>query len=73
MAGGPVNVFEYEEIARGKIEKGHYDFIAGGATDEITIRRTRAVYDSIMLRPRMMTWKTGAWRRRCSGKKSRCP
>ena len=54
MAADPVNIFEYEEIARERIEKGHYDFIAGGATDEITIRRTRAVYDSIMLRPRMM-------------------
>ena len=54
MAAEPVNIFEYEEIARGKIEQGHYDFIAGGATDEITIRRTRAVFDSIMLRPRMM-------------------
>ena len=54
MAAEPVNIFEYEEIARERIEKGHYDFIAGGATDEITIRRTRAVYDSIMLRPRMM-------------------
>ncbi|MCY4417457.1 MAG: alpha-hydroxy acid oxidase [Chloroflexi bacterium] len=54
MAAEPVNIFEYEQIARERIEKGHYDFIAGGATDEITIRRTRAVYDSIMLRPRMM-------------------
>ena len=54
MATEPVNVFEYEELARERIEKGHYDFIAGGATDEITIRRTRAVLDSIMLRPRMM-------------------
>lgn len=54
MAAEPVNIFEYEEIARERIEKGHYDFIAGGATDEITVRRTRAVYDSIMLRPRMM-------------------
>jgi len=27
---------------------------AGAATDEITLRRTRAVFDSIMLRPRMM-------------------
>ena len=26
----------------------------GGATDEITLRRTRAVFDAIMLRPRMM-------------------
>ena len=50
----PVNIFEYEQLAKDKIEKGHYDFIAGGATDEITIRRTRAVYDSIMIRPRML-------------------
>jgi 4-hydroxymandelate oxidase len=54
MASEPVNICEYEELARERIEKGHYDFIAGGATDEITIRRTRAVFDSIMLRPRMM-------------------
>ena len=51
----PVNIFEYEEIARTRIEKGAYDFIAGGATDEITIRRTRAVFDSIMMRPSMLT------------------
>ena len=51
----PVNIFEYEEIARTRIEKGDYDFIAGGATDEITIRRTRAVFDSIMMRPSMLT------------------
>ena len=50
----PVNIFEYEQLAKDKIEKGHYDFIAGGATDEITIRRTRGVFDSIMIRPRMM-------------------
>jgi 4-hydroxymandelate oxidase len=54
MASEPVNIFEYEELAQERIEKGHYDFIARGATDEITIRRTRAVFDSIMLRPRMM-------------------
>ena len=54
MATEPVNIFEYEQIAKERIEQGHYDFIAGGATDEITIRRTRAVFDSIMLRPRMM-------------------
>jgi isopentenyl diphosphate isomerase/L-lactate dehydrogenase-like FMN-dependent dehydrogenase len=54
MTAEPVNIFEYEAQAKERIEKGHYDFIAGGATDEITIRRTRAVFDSIMLRPRMM-------------------
>ena len=54
MAQEPVNLFEYEEIAKGRLNPGDYDFIAGGATDEITIRRTRAVFDSIMMRPRMM-------------------
>ena len=54
MADGPVNLFEYEELAKERINKSDYDYIAGGATDEITIRRTRAVLDSIMLRPNMM-------------------
>ena len=50
----PVNIFEYEKLAEAALEKGEYDFIAGGATDEITIRRTRSVFDSIMIRPRML-------------------
>ena len=54
MDAHPVNIYEYEEIAKGKMGQGEYDFIAGGATDEITLRRTRAVFDAIMLRPRMM-------------------
>src|SRR4029450_12201983 len=45
---------EYEEIAKGKLGQGEYDFIAGAATDGITLRRTRTVFDSILLRPRMM-------------------
>ena len=49
-----INIFDYEQLAQANIEQGHYDFIAGGATDEITIRRTRAVFDSIMIRPRML-------------------
>ena len=54
MAEGPVNLFEYEELARERLNKSDYDYIAGGATDEITIRRTRAVLDSILLRPNML-------------------
>ena len=49
----PVNLFEYEKLAEAQLDKGDYDFIAGGATDEITIHRTRAVFDSIMISPRM--------------------
>ena len=54
MVTGPVNVFEYEALARERLPKGTYDYIAGGATDEITLGRTRIVFDSIMLRPRVL-------------------
>ena len=55
MGVGPVNIYEYEALAKERLPKEEYDFIAGGATDEITLRRTREVFDSIMLRPRMLT------------------
>ena len=54
MNVGPVNLFEYEALAKERLPKDEYDFIAGGAMDEITLRRTRAAFDSIMLRPRML-------------------
>jgi len=50
----PINIFEYESLAKEKLPKEQYDFIAGGATDEITIRRTREIWDSILLKPRML-------------------
>ena len=54
MAIGPINVYDYEALAKERLPKPQYDFIAGGATDEVTLRRTRAAFDSIMLRPRML-------------------
>jgi isopentenyl diphosphate isomerase/L-lactate dehydrogenase-like FMN-dependent dehydrogenase len=54
MSTGPINVFEYEALAKECLPQAEYDFIAGGATDEITLRRTRTVFDAIMLRPRML-------------------
>ena len=54
MATGPVNLFEFEALAKKRLPKAEYDSVAGGATDEITLRRTRAVFDSIILRPRML-------------------
>jgi 4-hydroxymandelate oxidase len=54
MAENPVNIFEYEALAKARLPQPEYDFIAGGAADEITLRRTREVFDAIMLRPRML-------------------
>jgi 4-hydroxymandelate oxidase len=54
MSSDPVNIYEYEARAKERLQQVEYDFIAGAATDEITLRRTRAVFDAIMLRPRML-------------------
>ena len=54
MSSDPVNIYEYETLAKERLPQAEYDFIAGAATDEITLRRTRAVFDAIMLRPRML-------------------
>jgi 4-hydroxymandelate oxidase len=54
MPASPVNIYEYETIAKERLPQPEYDFIAGGAADEITLRRTREVFDAIMLRPRML-------------------
>jgi len=50
----PVNLYEYEALAKELMSGSEWDFVEGGATDEITIRRTRQAFDSIMLRPRML-------------------
>jgi 4-hydroxymandelate oxidase len=50
----PINLYEYEDAARPLIDPQDYDHIAGGATDEITLSRTREAYDSIELLPRVL-------------------
>jgi 4-hydroxymandelate oxidase len=50
----PINLYEYEALAKERMPKPEWDFVEGGATDEITISRTRQAFDSIMLRPRML-------------------
>ena len=50
----PINLFEYEEAARRLLPADDYDQIAGGATDELTLARTRRAFDSLALRPRML-------------------
>ena len=54
MGAKPVNLFEYEAAARERMPKHQYDYIAGGATDEISLRRNRAAFESILLQPRML-------------------
>jgi 4-hydroxymandelate oxidase len=49
-----LNVDDYESAARDRLEASIYDYIAGGAWDEITLKDNRAAYDQWRLRPRAM-------------------
>jgi 4-hydroxymandelate oxidase len=50
----PVNIFDYEELAREKLSQSAFDYIAGGADDEITLRRNREAFERIHLRQRAL-------------------
>jgi isopentenyl diphosphate isomerase/L-lactate dehydrogenase-like FMN-dependent dehydrogenase len=51
---GPVNVHEFEAVAKKKLHKLAYDFIAGGVEDELTLQANRAAYARHFLVPRIM-------------------
>ncbi len=50
----PINLFEFEPLARETLPKPIYDFIAGGAEDEVTLRENRAAFERLQLLPRML-------------------
>src|ERR1043165_7435463 len=50
----PINLFDFETIAKDRLPKEEYDYIAGGATDEISVDRNRRAYASWAFRPRVL-------------------
>lgn len=52
---GPVNVHEFEDIAKKKLHKLAYDFIAGGVEDELTLHTNREAFKHWFLIPRVLT------------------
>lgn len=48
MAGEPVNVKEFQELARQALPKMYYDFYAGGAEDEHTLKENEKAFHRIM-------------------------
>ncbi len=55
----PVNVEEYEPLARARLSTEVTDFIAGGAEDERTLQRNREAFSRWTLRPRVLTGVSG--------------
>jgi isopentenyl diphosphate isomerase/L-lactate dehydrogenase-like FMN-dependent dehydrogenase len=49
-----LNLFDFEEAARGKLPQEIYDFIAGGAGDEVSLARNRSAWNEIRLLPRVL-------------------
>ncbi|KAI3432959.1 (S)-2-hydroxy-acid oxidase [Psidium guajava] len=54
MAEDPVNVNEYQELARQALPKMYYDFYAGGAEDQHTLKENVEAFRRITLRPRIL-------------------
>ncbi|KAF3973709.1 hypothetical protein CMV_002886 [Castanea mollissima] len=54
MEGEPVNVNEFQELARQALPKMHYDYYTGGAEDQYTLKENVEAFRRITFRPRML-------------------
>jgi 4-hydroxymandelate oxidase len=50
----PWSLDGYEDAARATLPRAVYDYFAGGAEDEVTLRANRTAYERYYLRPRVM-------------------
>jgi len=51
---GPVTLADFEPIAKRRMTHTAYEYIAGGAGDELTLRDNQAAFDRIRLLPRVL-------------------
>ncbi|KAF5733482.1 putative (S)-2-hydroxy-acid oxidase [Tripterygium wilfordii] len=54
MAAEPVNVNDFQVLAKQVLPKMYYDFYAGGAEDEHTLRENIEAFHRITFRPRVL-------------------
>jgi 4-hydroxymandelate oxidase len=54
MTAAPINVADYEALARAKMDRGAFDYYAGGAEDERTLEANRRGFDRVLFRPRVL-------------------
>jgi len=50
-----VNVFEFDGVCKLRATREAYDYVSGGADDEVTLRRNRQALSKITFRPRMLS------------------
>ncbi|KAM0020307.1 putative (S)-2-hydroxy-acid oxidase [Helianthus debilis subsp. tardiflorus] len=54
MGDEPVNVKEYQELAKQALPKMYYDYFAGGSEDQHTLRENVDAFQRIIIRPRIL-------------------
>ncbi|XP_050285214.1 peroxisomal (S)-2-hydroxyacid oxidase GLO4-like isoform X10 [Quercus robur] len=54
MEGEPVNVNEFQELARQALPKMYYDYYSGGAEDQYTLKENVEAFRRITFRPRIL-------------------
>jgi isopentenyl diphosphate isomerase/L-lactate dehydrogenase-like FMN-dependent dehydrogenase len=50
----PLNAHDYEQLARERLDDNAWEYIRGGAGDEVTMRENRSAFDRWKLRPRLL-------------------
>src|SRR5438067_1435836 len=50
----PVNIFDYELLAKARMEPGAWDYYQGGSDDEVTLCANRTAFERIRLCPRVL-------------------
>ncbi len=54
MSDIPVNVDDFERLARAKMDRAAFEYYAGGSGQERTLAANRSAFDAIQLRPRVL-------------------
>jgi isopentenyl diphosphate isomerase/L-lactate dehydrogenase-like FMN-dependent dehydrogenase len=52
--GPPLNVFDYEALARARMPGPLWDFVCAGADDEVTLAENRRAFERVAIRPRVL-------------------
>ena len=55
----PINLRDYEALARARLDPATWDFYAGGSDDELTVRENELSFARIRLRPRVLVDVSG--------------
>ncbi|MCS7024586.1 MAG: alpha-hydroxy-acid oxidizing protein [Bryobacteraceae bacterium] len=51
---GPLNVFDFAELAKKKLDPLAWDYLEGGSEDEASLRDNRAIFRKVIIRPRAL-------------------